>query len=365
VLELDPDDRTHLFEELPGRLTQRLLNMLSPSERVEALKLLGYPENSVGRLMTSDYVAIKPDWTISRALEHVREWGKDAEIVQTIYVVDKDWHLIDDILLRTLILTPPEKKVEDIMDRKFVSLSAFQDQEEAIKVIKKYDRVALPVVDSEGVLLGIVTVDDILDIEEEETTEDIQKGAAISPLEISYTSANIGTLYRKRVWWLLLLLIGGFLSSSVIAAFENAIKTVVALAFFIPVLIDTGGNTGTQSATLVIRAIALGDLDFRRWFSVFKKELIVGILLGITLGVAFFLRSYFWNGEMILGVVLGISLVLIVLWANLVGGLLPLLLKRFGLDPAVISSPLITTLVDATGLCIYFFVASWLLNPKG
>lgn len=362
ILELDPDDRTQLFGELPGQLTQRLINMLPASERREALKLIGYPEKSIGRLMTPDYVAIKPNWTIEKALEHIRKWGQDAETIQMIYVVDENWHLIDDISLRTVILASPQQKVEEIMDKRFISLSPWQPQEEAVQMMRKYDRVALPVVDSSGVLLGIVTVDDIMDVFEEETTEDIHKGAAIAPLEEKYVATSIKTLYKKRVWWLLLLLIGNFFSSHVIAAFEDAIKAVIALAFFIPVLIDSGGNTGSQSATLIIRAMATGELELKKWFSVLKKELIVGILLGITLGGALFLRSYFWKGGFDVGLVLALSIIVIVVWANLIGGLLPFLLKKIHLDPAVISSPLITTIIDATGLLIYFFIAKWLLG---
>ncbi|RKX66197.1 MAG: magnesium transporter [Tenericutes bacterium] len=362
ISELSPDDRTELFEELPGKITQRLLNLLPSDIRKETLELLGYPKESVGRLMTSDYVAIRPHWTIEQAMEHIRRYGHDAETINMVYVVDEQWFLLDDIPLRRLILADPEQKVESVMDKKFVSVLAYEDQEKAIELIKHYNMFALPVVDSENVLLGIVTVDDILDVLEEEVTEDIHKGASIFPLEMSYSAASVWTLYRKRIIWLSLLLVAGFLSSSVIAAFEKTLTAIVALAFFIPVLIDSGGNTGTQSATLVIRAIATGDLSLRKWFSVVKKELLVGLLLGVTLGVVLCLWSSFWKGGAAVGPIAGISMVIIVLWANLIGSLLPIILTKIKLDPAVVSSPLITTILDATGLLVYFSIAKWWLS---
>ncbi|MCK5509599.1 MAG: magnesium transporter, partial [Desulfobacterales bacterium] len=362
ISELSPDDRTELFEELPGEITQRLLNLLSSDIRRESLELLGYPKESVGRLMTPEYVAIRPHWTIEQALEHIHRYGRDAETIHITYVVDEKWHLLDDIPLRKLILADPEQKVESLMDKRFVSILAHEDQEKAIKLTKRYNLFALPVIDSENVLLGIVTVDDILDVLEEEVTEDIHKGASVVPLDMSYSAASVWTLYSKRIIWLSLLLVAGFLSSSVIAAFEHTLTAIVALAFFIPVLIGSGGNTGTQSATLVIRAIATGDLSLRKWFSVVKKELLVGLLLGVTLGGVLCLWSFFWKGGAAVGTIAGMSMVIIILWANLVGSLLPIILTKIKLDPAVVSSPLITTLLDATGLLVYFSIAKWWLK---
>jgi magnesium transporter len=361
ILELSPDDRTDLFEELPGKVAQKFLNLLPQEERKESLQLLGYPEESVGRLMTPDYVAIQFHWTIKQALEHIRRYGRDAETINMVYVVDEKWHLIDDIPLRRLILADPQQKVESIMDWKFVSISAFEDQEKAVKIMKKYNLIALPVVDPQNVLLGVVTVDDILDVLEDEVTEDIQKGASVVPLEIRYSTAPIWALFRKRILWLLFLGVAGFLSGNVIASFEHTLGTIISLAFFIPVLIDTGGNTATQSATLIIRAIATGDLTLKKWFSVVKKELLIGVLLGGTLGFVLYLWSYFWKGEYLISLVVGMSVTVITLWANLVGGLLPIVLTKLKLDPAVVSSPLLTTLLDVTGLLIYFSIAIWLL----
>ena len=362
ISELSPDDRTELFEELPGKITQRLLNLLPSDIRKETLELLGYPEESVGRLMTPEYVAIRPHWTIEQALEHIHRYGRDAETIHITYVVDEKWHLLDDIPLRRLILADPEQKVEFLMDKRFVSILAHEDQEKAIKLTKRYNLFALPVIDSENVLLGIVTVDDILDVLEEEVTEDIHKGASVVPLDMSYSAASVWTLYSKRIIWLSLLLVAGFLSSSVIAAFENTLTAIVALAFFIPVLIGSGGNTGTQSATLVIRASATGDLSLRKWFSVVKKELLVGLLLGVTLGGVLCLWSSFWKGGAAVGPIAGMSMFIIILWANLVGSLLPIILTKIKLDPAVVSSPLITTLLDTTGLLVYFSIAKWWLR---
>ncbi len=362
LLELPPDERTELLEELPGRLTQKLLNILPPDERQEALKLLGYPENSVGRLMTPDYVALKPYWSIEVALDHIRRFGHDAETVNMVYVVDERWRLLDDIPLRRVILASPEQDVASIMDHHFVAIEAHADQEEAIRLMEKYDLIALPVVDRDGVLLGIVTVDDIMDVLEEEFTEDVQKGASVVPLGTSYTTVSTFALFRKRVVWLLLLALAGFLSGSVISAFEGVLGKVIALAAFIPVLIDTGGNTGTQSATLVIRALATGELTLRRWASVVAKESSVGVLLGTALGGILYLWSYIWKGDPRVSVAVGLAVVFIVLFANLVGSLLPLLITRLRLDPAVVSSPLITTVMDVTGLLIYFGIATAILT---
>ncbi len=360
--KLEPDDRTALFEELPGEFTQKLINFLSKEDREEALKLLGYEEDSVGRLMTPDYVAVRPEWSIKKSFEHIKRHGKDAETIDIIFVVDNSWKLLDDIPIRRFILAEENSTVKDIMDYSFISIEANEDQEKAYKLIKKYNLTVLPVVDKNGILLGIVTVDDILDVNEEEINEDFQKTSAISPTEDSYYSMSGLMLYKKRIGWLLILLITDFLSSSIIAHFENAIKAVIALAFFIPVLIDSGGNISSQSATLIIRALATGDLTLKSWFNVVKKELFVGLLIGVTLGVILYLRSFVWRGGPTIGIVVGISMIAISIWANLLGSVLPIILTKFKLDPAVISSPLLTTLCDSTGLIIYFTIACLVFN---
>ena len=362
MLQLPPDDRTYIFEELPGELTQKILNLLPFDERKEALGLLGYPEQSVGRLMTPDYIAIKEHWDIEHAIAHIRSRGRDAESINIIYVVDKDWKLLDDIPIRKFILASGGETVQSIMDYKYVAIEANDDQEMAYQHMKKYDLNILPVVDNRGILLGIVTIDDIIDVQEEEISEDFQKVAAIVPVEETYSLASVMLLYKKRVGWLMFLLVSGFLSSNIIAHFHNALESVLALAFFIPVLIGSGGNTASQSSTLIIRAISTGDLMLDTWWEVVKKEFLIGMLLGLSLGVILFLRSYFWQGGMEIGLVIGISMVLVIMWSNLLGSLLPIILSKFKLDPAVISSPLLATVVDATGLLIYFSLARMILK---
>ncbi len=360
-LELPPDDRTEIFEELPAKVTKKLLNLLPPDERKEAMKLLGYPEDSVGRLMTPDFMAIRPYWTVLQSLEHIRRFGRDVETVDTVFVVNEKWHLIDDIPLARLVLASPFDKVENLMDREYLSIHASEDQEEAVTMMKKYNLTVLPVVDSQNVLLGVVTVDDVIDVYEDEVTEDIHKGASITPFELNYTVASAFSIFKKRIVWLCLLAVAGFLSGSVISFFEETLGKIIMLAFFIPVLIDTGGNTGTQSATLIIRALVTGDLTPKKWFNVIKKELFVGFLLGICLGILLYIWSYFWKGEKMLSLVIGLSVLVITMWANLIGSLLPIILRKLRIDPAIVSSPLLTTIMDVSGLLIYFSIAVLLL----
>jgi len=362
ITELPPDDRTEFFGDLPGNVTQKLLNILPAPEHREALSLLGYAEGSVGRIMTPEYIAVRSTWTIEKSLEHIRGLGKDAETINMVYVVDDKWHLMDSLPIRKFILADPKKNVESIMDYKFVSILANKDQEEAAKKMKKYNMVALPVVDEKGIIMGIVTIDDILDVLEEETTEDFHKGAAVSPIGINYATASPWMLYTKRVMWLVILIVAGFISSTIISRFQLALESVIALAFFIPVLIDTGGNTSTQSATLIIRAISTGDLSLRKWFSVVKKELLTGILLGISVGIIFFLRAIIFREGILMALTLGLSTFGIIIVANIIGAILPMILTKFRLDPAIISSPLLTTVIDALGLLIYFYIASLIFN---
>ena len=362
ILNTAYDDRTDLFEDLPGRLTQKILNILPVNERVKSLELLGYPEMSVGRLMTPNYIAVNSNLNVSKAIAHIRSRGPAAETVDIIYVVDNDWKLLDDIPIKKFILAEPDQIVHDIMDQNYICIEAKQDQEEAYHLIKRYDLNVLPVIDEEGVLLGIVTVDDILDVLEEEVTEDFQKTSAINPVDESYTIAPPLLLYRKRIGWLTILLIADFLSSNIIAHFQFALEAIISLAFFIPILIDSGGNTAAQSSTLVIRALATGELTLKKWFQVVRKELLVGLMLGLTLALILYIRSYFWRGGPQVGLVVGFSMFVIVLWANLLGSLLPIILTKLKLDPAVTSSPLLTTVVDSTGLIIYFTFAQFVLN---
>lgn len=361
LTEMAPDDRTALLEELPGQVTQRLLNLLPPEELREARALLGYPDESVGRLMTTDYVAVRPWWTIGEALDHIRRRARDSETVDVVYVVDDDWRLIDAVELRKFILADPDARVESVMDRRFAALPATADREEAVRLMRAHDVPALPVTDSQGVLVGIVTVDDVLDVAEEETTEDFHKGAAMLPLPTGYSGARVVELYRRRLPWLVALVFVNIASSGVIAAFEDVLASTIALAFFIPLLIDSGGNTGAQSATLVTRALATGDVRMGEWLRTLGKELAVGLTLGLSMGLAA-MGLGFIRGGWDVAMVVGLSMLAIVLASNLLGALLPMALARFRLDPAVASSPLITSVADVTGLLIYFAIATAVLG---
>ncbi len=360
LASLAPDDRTDLFEELPGEMTQKLLNLLSNEDLAEVRHFLGYPEESVGRLATPDYVAVGPDWSVEEALEHLRRRGKDSETIDIIYVADRGWRLVAVCELRRLILADPGKTVEDIMQPPFATLLAFDDREEAVRQMRRYDTVALPVVDSAGILIGIVTADDIFDVFEEEATEDVHRTASVSPLRASYRDLSSFRLYRKRVGWLMALLVFSLASSGVIAAYESVLASVVALAFFIPLLADTGGNTGSQSSMLVVRALVTEDIEVKEWRSTVLKEVGVGVLIGLTLGVGAFLLGLL-RADSVVGVVVGLSMASIVISANLIGTLLPFILVRLGRDPTVASSPLVTSITDAVGLMIYFAIASALL----
>ncbi len=360
LASLAPDDRTELFEELPGEMTQKLLNLLSREDLAEARRFLGYPEESVGRLATPDYVAVAPDWSVGRALEHVRRRGSESETIDVVYVAERGWHLVGVCELRRLILADPEHLVTDVMHPAFSTLSAFDDREEAVREMRRHDTSVLPVVDSSGVLIGIVTADDVFDVFEEEATEDVHRTASVAPLRASYRETSAGTLYRKRVGWLLALLAFSLVSSGVIAAYESVLASIVALAFFIPLLADTGGNTGSQSSALVIRALVTDDIELGDWWRVAGKEVAVGIITGLTLAAGAFALGML-RGDVALGVTVAASMFLIVIAANLIGTVLPFLLVRLGQDPTVASSPVVTSLTDAVGLLIYFSIAALLL----
>lgn len=358
---MEPDDRVTIFEELPGHLTQRVMTSLNAEELQEVKLMLGYPIESVGRQMTSRYVKVRSDWSVEKAMRHIREYGYSAETVNVIYVVDEQERLIDDLKLTQLILADPNQRIDDITDDSFIALNAFDDQEVAVEMFSKYDRVALPVVDSDGILIGIVTVDDIIDIAREEATEDFHKGAAIAPLKKTYRETSILSLFGKRIPWLLILVFVNLLSSGVIDYYEEVLASTIALAFFIPLLIDSGGNTGAQSATIMVRAIAVGDVKLSQWLRVSAKEIFVGLLLGLMMGLSSYFLGLFRGGWEV-GLIVGLSMVAIVLVANIIGALLPFLLTKINVDPAVASSPLITTIVDVTGLLIYFSIAAVILQ---
>lgn len=359
-----PDDRTHLLEELPGQVTQRMLNLLSPADLREARWLLGYPEGSVGRLMTPDYVAVRQDWTIDEAIRHIRRAGKRSETVNRIYVVDNSWRLMDDIALKHIILAEPETLVGDLMDHSFASVSAFADSEEAVRVISRYDLVALPVLDSAGVLVGIVTIDDLLDVAEEEATEDFHRVGSVEPIRTPLRETPIRVLYRRRVAWLLVLVFVAIPSFFTMRYFEATIAEVSALVLFLPLLIGSAGNAGSQSATLMVRAIATGDVERSDWFKLLGKELLVAVTLGVSMAVAVSLPASFFGGPKVAFVVAS-TMVMVVVLGSLIGMSLPFLLDRLDFDPATASAPLVTSIADITGVLVYFSFATWYLGLGG
>ncbi len=368
--EMSPDDRTAFLEELPGKVTRRLMNLLSADERHIAIQLLGYPEDSIGRLMTPDYVAIKTSWTVAQALGHIRIYGHDSETLNVLYVVEKGGRLIDDIRVREILLASPDALVADLMDHHFVALKASDDQEAAVTAFLRHDRSVLPVTDSSGILLGIVTADDILDVAEEEATEDIQKLGGVSALEEPYLTIGFFKIIRKRSFWLIFLFFGQMLTATAMGFFQEELEKALVLALFVPLIISSGGNTGSQAATLIIRALTIGEISLGDWWRVMRREIFSGLFIGGMLGTLGFLRimiaqsltGVYGPHWVFVGVTIAFSLVGVVMWGTLSGSLLPFLLKRFGLDPATSSAPLVATLVDVTGLLIYFSVASVVLK---
>ncbi|MBE9584486.1 magnesium transporter [Mucilaginibacter sp. JRF] len=367
---LPPDDRTALFSELHGDAVAKLILHLPPADRREALSLLGYEEDSVGRLMTPDYIAVKKTWDVNRVLSHIRRFGKNSETIDVIYVVDDNRVLLDDIRIREILLVKPETSVSDLMDGRLIALHAADPQEEAINTFRMNNRVALPVVDDENVLLGIVTVDDILWIANEEYTEDIQKIGGTEALDEPYLDVSLFTLVKKRVGWLVILFLGEMLTATAMGFFEKEIEKAVILALFIPLIISSGGNSGSQASTLIIQAMALGEVTLSDWWRVMRREIMAGLMLGFVLGCIGFLRIYVWSlfsdiygpHWFLVGLTVGITLIGVVLWGSLSGSMLPILLKRLGADPATSSAPFVATLVDVTGLVIYFSIAVLLLR---
>ena len=368
--DMSDDDRTDLLEELPAKVTQQLLNSLSPQERQLAAQFLGYPENSVGRLMTPHFVRIKSHWTVEHSLSHIRRYGIDSETMSMIYVIDENSKLIDDLRIRQFLLASPEVVVQDLMDSRFISLKATDDREAAVDAFKEADLPALPVTDTQGVLIGIVTVDDILDVAEEEATEDIQKMGGSEALDEPYMEIAISSMVKKRATWLVVLFLSEMLTATAMGRFEDEIAKAVVLSIFVPLVISSGGNSGSQASTLIIRAMALGEVKLKDWWRVMRREILSGFSLGAILGVLGFIRITTWAllfhsyGEhwLLVAITVGIALVGIVLWGSLAGSMLPFLLRRIGLDPAASSAPFVATLVDVSGLIIYFTVAAVVLR---
>ncbi|MBD3615880.1 MAG: magnesium transporter [Gracilimonas sp.] len=368
---LEPDEQVSILEELPGHLTQRVMNSINREDQKQLKKLLGYPEESVGRLMTPRYVKVKSDWTIKHSMEHIRKFGETAETINVIYVVDDKEHLIDDLRITHLILANQDDPIETLMDRSFEALTVNDDQEEAVKMLAKYDRVALPVVDSDGVLVGIVTADDIIDVAEEETTEDMQKMAGMDALDDYYSQTSIFDIVKKRLWWLVILFVGQILTAIAMGGYEEILQKVVALSFFVPLIISSGGNSGSQAATLVIRALATDDIKLEDWKKVFSREFTSGLMLGGLIGLLGFITLITWDligGQMLsstvilTAAVIGLSLFAIVLFGNFTGAMLPFVLSKLNIDPAVSSAPFVATIVDVSGIIIYFSIAILLLS---
>ncbi|HUX06189.1 MAG TPA: magnesium transporter [Acidobacteriota bacterium] len=359
--EMDPDDRTELFEEMPAKIVKKYLSHLSPAERMVATKLLGYPDDSVGRLMTTDYVAFRPNITAAEALVKLKEMALDKETIYHCYIIDSTRKLIGYCSLKMILLAEPEQLLSEVMIADVISLDARQDQEAAARLHKHYDLLALPVVDSEERLVGIVTFDDLVDVIEEETTEDVHKMAAIVPEEHPYFDSGFFTLAGKRILWLMVLLIAESFSGNIMQHYATALESAVGLAFFIPLLIATGGNAGTQSSAMIIRSLAVGEIRVNQFARVIFREMRMGFVLGLGLCVIGYLRAYLLNANHSMALVVGIALTITVICATLAGSALPLLFRAIKLDPALMSGPFISTVVDIIGLLIYFETARMLL----
>jgi magnesium transporter len=364
--DLPPDDRTAFLSELPSNVVRELIKTLTPDERKVTLSLLGYPENSVGRLMTPDYVYVYENDSVEDVLNTIRKYAKNSETIDVIYVINDKGELLDDIRIKDFIMALPDKKVNELMDGRFIILHAEDDQELAAEAFKMNNRVALPVVSQSNKLLGIVTIDDVLWVAEEEYSEDIQKIGGTQALDEPYLDMPLFKLFRKRVGWLIVLFLGEMLTATAMGYFEGEIQKFVVLALFIPLIISSGGNTGSQASTLIIQAMAVGEITVGHWWRVIRREIIQGIMLGSVLGVIGFIRVLVWANispgvygahEIRVALTVGIALLGVVLWGTLSGSMLPIILKKLGADPAVSSAPFVATLVDVTGLVIYFSVA--------
>jgi magnesium transporter len=368
---MTPDDQARLLGELPAAVTRRLLETLSPDELRAARDLLGYPPESAGRYMTPQYVALRPDMTAREALEHVRRTGRGKETLNVLYVVDAEGKLRAEVRLGSLVLADPEIRVGDINDRPLVAIPATTHREEVVRTFKKYDRTALPVTDQDGHMLGIITADDVLDVAEQEATHDIQKVGGMEALDAPFLDVSYLQMVWKRGGWLSALFLGEMLTATAMTYFQGEIEKAVVLALFIPVVMSSGGNSGSQAATLIVRSLALAELRLRDWWRVFLRELRSGVTLGAWLGFIGFLRIWLWQhlgfkdyGEhyALVALTVWLSLIGIVTFGSLAGSMLPFVLRRLGFDPAASSAPFVATLVDVTGLVIYFSAAVLVLS---
>lgn len=369
---LPPDDRTSFLGELRDEeLIARLISLLSPDDKKEVDSLLAYPEDTVGRLMTPDYLAINKDMTVQQALNYIRLHGKNSETIDVIYILDDKGVLLDDLRIRELLITDPSTPIGNLMDNHLISLNALDPEEHAIKIFKMNNRVALPVIDDIGVLQGIVTIDDVLWLADEEYSEDMQRIGGTGALDEPYLDLPLHKLVKKRAGWLIILFIGELLTASVMQHYEDQLAKVIVLAMFLPLMISSGGNSGSQASTLIIQAMAMGEVKLYDWWKVFRREVISGLSLGLILGAIGFLRIYVWHfifpdlyGDqwILVGTTVSLALVGIVMWGSLIGSMLPFILKRLGADPATSSAPFVATIVDVTGLILYLTIASFIFG---
>ncbi len=363
--ELQADDRTDFLEDLPKEVLRELIKLLDPEERKITLSLLGYPEDSVGRLMIPDYVYVYEHNTVAEVFDIIRKYARSTETIDVIYVINEEGQLIDDLRIKEFILAAPDKLVNELMDERVISLHVNDDQEHANQVFKMNNRNALPVVDDNNVLLGIITIDDILWVASEEFSEDMQKMGGTVALNEPYLEMPLFKLFKKRVGWMIILFLGEMLTATAMGYFEDEIAKAIVLALFVPLIISSGGNSGSQASTLIIQAMAVGEITILDWWQVLRREILSGLMLGTVLGFIGFTRVAIWQQFthiygphwFFVGLTVGVSLIGVVLWGTLSGSMLPMLLKRLGADPAVSSAPFVATLVDVTGLIIYFSVA--------
>jgi magnesium transporter len=366
--DLPPDDRTALLEELPAAATQKLLNLLSPAERKIAADLLGYPKDSIGRRMTPEYVAIQQSWTVGEVMEHLRKVGRDRESLNQLYVVDQAGHLVNWVRLRNVVVSNLNTPVVDLLEPQLLTLHATDDQETAVAAFKKYDVTLLPVIDSHEKLVGVVTVDDVLDVIEKETTEDIQKMAGMEALDAPYLKISLRQMIKKRAGWLSVLFVSEMFTATAMGYFQGEIERAAVLALFVPLILSSGGNSGSQATSLIIRAMAVRDVALRDWWKVLRREIVTGLALGCVLASIVLIRIFLWPHKEKLYTVhyarvaftVAFSLIGVVLWGSTVGAMLPILMRRLRFDPAVCSAPFVATLVDVTGIIIYFN-AAWLI----
>src|SRR6478736_3270832 len=368
--DIDDDDRTALLEELPAAATQKLLNLLSPEERKIATDLLGYPKDSIGRRMTPHYVAVQQNWTVTEVLAHLREQPEKRDTIGHLYVVDAKGRLVDFVRLRNIVVAPIQMSVLELLENRQIFLRATDDQETAVAAFRKYDVTILPVVDSKDVLVGVVTVDDVLDVAEREATEDMQKMGGVEALDAPYLRISMFEMIKKRAGWLAVLFVGEMLTAVAMKHFEGEIAKAVVLALFVPLIISSGGNSGSQATSLIIRALGVGELTLRDWWRVMKREIVAGLALGCVLAVIALVRILVWPNKeevygphyLLIAITVASSLVGVVLFGCIAGSMLPFILRRLGFDPATASAPFVATLVDVTGLVIYFSIAYRILH---